>query len=152
MIERMMVFSGWRAAAISLGVTVWATALLPAALLLRRRPEDMGQLPDGRMPDLRQAEHASDNVSPPIEDVSFKRSEALRTPAFYLLLAALSVQSFVATGINFHWFSYLTGNGVSSGAIVASLAIAPLMGMPAKRPIPKAVTNVTIWISSIGPR
>jgi len=131
MIERMMVFSGWRAAAISLGVTVWATALLPAALLLRRRPEDMGQLPDGRMPDLRQAEHASDNVSPPIEDVSFKRSEALRTPAFYLLLAALSVQSFVATGINFHWFSYLTGNGVSSGAVVASLAIAPLMGMPA---------------------
>ena len=30
-------------------MTVWATALLPAALLLRRRPEDMGQLPDGEV-------------------------------------------------------------------------------------------------------
>jgi predicted MFS family arabinose efflux permease len=37
----------------------------------------------------------------------------------------------VDTGISFHWFSYLTGNGVSRGATIASLAIAPLVGMPA---------------------
>jgi MFS family permease len=130
-IERVMAFSSWRTAAIALGVTVWATALLPAALLLRRRPEDMGQLPDGATRDLRAVGAQREVVGPGTDEVSFKRGEAMRTPAFHLLLAALSAQSFVATGINFHWFSYLTGNGVSSGVTIASLAIAPLVGMPA---------------------
>lgn len=130
-IERVMAFSGWRVAAIALGVTVWATALLPAALLLRRRPEDMGQLPDGATRDLRTVGAQREVVGPGTDEVSFRRGEAMRTPAFYLLLAALSAQSFVVTGINFHWFSYLTGNGVSSGVTIASLAIAPLVGMSA---------------------
>ena len=130
-IERVMALSSWRTAAIALGVTVWATALLPAALLLRRRPEDMGQLPDGVTQDLRGVGVQREVLGTGTNEVSFRRDEAMRTPAFYLLLAALSAQSFVATGINFHWFSYLTGNGISSGVTIASLAIAPLVGMPA---------------------
>jgi MFS family permease len=125
----VMVISGWRAASITLGISVWVIALLPSALFLRRRPEDMGQHPDGRMPDIRST---SSTGAPQqrVEETSFTRKQALRTPAFYYLLGALATQSFVATGINFHWYSYLTGNGVSTGATVASLAIAPLIGMP----------------------
>lgn len=130
MIGAIMAFSGWRAASIALGISVWVIALLPSALLLRRRPEDIGQLPDGRMPDIRSSS-AKGAPQPRTEEASFTRKQALRTPAFYYLLGALATQSFVATGINFHWYSYLTGNGVSTGATVASLAIAPLMGMPA---------------------
>jgi MFS family permease len=126
----VMVISGWRAASITLGISVWVIALVPTALFLRRRPEDMGQLPDGRMPDIRSAT-STGAPQQRVEEASFTRKQALRTPAFYYLLGALATQSFVATGINFHWYSYLTGNGVSTGATVASLAIAPLMGMPA---------------------
>jgi MFS family permease len=126
----VLVISGWRAASIALGISVWVIALLPSALLLRRRPEDIGQHPDGRIPDLRST-GAPGSAPPPAEEVSFSRKQALRTPAFYFLLGALATQSFVATGINFHWYSYFTGNGVSTSATVASLAIAPLMGMPA---------------------
>lgn len=126
----VMVFSGWRVALIVLGISVWVIALLPSALFLRRRPEDIGQYPDGRIPDLRSIEVPGSPLEL-IEEVSFSRKQALRTPAFYFLLGALATQSFVATGINFHWYSYLTGNGVSTTATVASMAIAPLMGMPA---------------------
>ena len=124
----VMVISGWRAASITLGISVWVVALLPSAIFLRRQPEDMGQLPDGRMPDLRTSSTAA-RVA--IAEVSFTRRQALRTPAFYFLIGALATQSFVATGINFHWYSYLTENGVSTSATVTSLAIAPLIGMPA---------------------
>jgi MFS family permease len=126
----VLVISGWRAASIALGISVWVIALLPSALLLRRHPEDIGQYPDGRMPNLRSTP-ASGSALRPVEELSFSRKQALRTPAFYFLLGALATQSFVSTGINFHWYSYLTGNGVSTTATVASLAIAPLMGMPA---------------------
>ena len=131
LIGRLMVFSGWRTAAIALGVAVWATALLPALLLRRRRPEDLGQLPDGARRDLRTMDAGRERVIPATDEVSFSRGKAMRTPAFYLLLGALAAQLFVDTGISFHWFSYLTENGVSSGVTIASLAIAPLVGMPA---------------------
>jgi MFS family permease len=126
----VLVISGWRAASIALGISVWVIALLPSALLLRRHPEDIGQYPDGRMPNLGSLPESGSALRP-VEELSFSRKQALRTPAFYFLLGALATQSFVSTGINFHWYSYLTGNGVSTTATVASLAIAPLMGMPA---------------------
>jgi MFS family permease len=130
MIGWVMVISGWRAASITLGISVWVIALVPSAFFLKRKPEDIGQYPDGRIPDLRSSA-APGSAPRPAEEVSFTRKQALRTPAFYFLIGALATQSFVATGINFHWYSYFTGNGVSTGATVASLAIAPLMGMPA---------------------
>jgi len=133
MIERILAFSTWRVAAITMGLTVWVTALLPTLLFMRRRPEDMGLRPDGAMPDLRTGPNGTvmDPYPASREEVSFGRREALRTPAFYFLLGAVATQSFVATGVNFHWFSYLTGNGVSTSGTVLSLALAPIVGMPA---------------------
>ncbi len=63
-------------------------------------------------------------------ETSFNRRAALRAPAFYLIAAAVSVQSFVTTSIHFHWFSYLTDLGVSSSAAVVSLSLSPLISMP----------------------
>jgi sugar phosphate permease len=130
LIERILTVSTWRTGAMTLGIAVWATALVPTALLLRRRPEDHGWLPDGAPPDLRHAEHERQAQSRPRE-VSLTASETLRVPAFYLIASAVTLQSFVTTGINFHWFSYLTDNGLSGGVAVISLSLSPLAGMPA---------------------
>lgn len=124
----VMAVAGWRAASMALGISVWVLALGPTIALLKRRPEDIGQFPDGRTRDLRVQESST---SPSVSEISFTRKEALRTRAFYYLLGALAIQMFVATGINFHWYSYLIGNGVTPSATVTSLAIAPLVGMPA---------------------
>jgi sugar phosphate permease len=131
MIERILAFSSWRAAAVAMGATVWATALLPTILLLRRRPEDHGLRPDGAPPlDLRNR-GAEPTAARPLAEVSFDRRAAMRVTAFWLLTSSLTIQSFITTGINFHWFSYLTDNGLSGSVAVISLSLAPLIGMPA---------------------
>jgi sugar phosphate permease len=129
LIERILAIGSWRAASVTMGITVWVTGLIPALIFLRRTPEDMGLRPDGAPPGRRRVEGAHAEIQRPVE-VSFKRSEALRTPALYLLTAALSFQSFAATGINFHWFAYLTDKGLSTSVAVLSLSLAPLVAMP----------------------
>ena len=127
MVERILTFGSWRTAWVAMGITVWASSLLPALLFLRRSPEDYGLLPDGV--DIRDAGHRHGRPEPPAE-VAFNRRMALRAPAFYLIAGAVSIQSFVTTSIHFHWFSYLTDMGVSSQAAVISLSLSPLISMP----------------------
>ena len=47
-IQQIITTYGWRAAWVFLGVLTWSVVLIPAALLLRRSPEDMDLLPDGK--------------------------------------------------------------------------------------------------------
>ena len=132
MAERILLTSSWRTAWIAMGITVWVSSLLPTILFLRRRPEDRGELPDGV--DIRDAtgnrRASQTRDASAVREVSFSRRMALRTPAFYLIAGAISVQSFITTSIHFHWFSYLTDNGVSSGVAVISLSLSPLISMP----------------------
>lgn len=127
MVERILTFGTWRMAWVAMGVTVWASSLLPALLFLRRQPEDHGLLPDGV--DIRDASQRR-RAAAASREVSFNRRMALRAPAFYLIAGAVSIQSFVTTSIHFHWFSYLTDVGVSSEAAVISLSLSPLISMP----------------------
>ena len=127
MVERILTFGTWRTAWVAMGITVWASSLIPALLFLRRRPEDYGMLPDGL--DIRDSSHQR-RASAARAEVSFNRRMALRAPAFYLIAGAVSIQSFVTTSIHFHWFSYLTDAGVSSEAAVISLSLSPLISMP----------------------
>ena len=110
-------------------VDVWGTALLPTLLFLRRRPEDRGELPDGALPDLRDSA-GEPSQARTYDETSFTVRAALHTPAFYLIATSLTIQSFVSTGINFHWYSYLTDAGLSGGVAVISLSLGPLVGMP----------------------
>ena len=126
MVERILTVGSWRTAWVAMGITVWASSLLPALLFLRRQPEDHGLLPDGV--DIRDAGRQG-RRAPPAE-VAFDRRMALRSAAFYLIAAAVSIQSFVTTSIHFHWYSYLTDVGVSSEAAVISLSLSPLISMP----------------------
>lgn len=127
MVERILTVGSWRTAWVAMGITVWASSLLPALLFLRRQPEDHGMLPDGV--DIRDAGRGSGRRAAPVE-VAFDRRMALRSAAFYLIAAAVSIQSFVTTSIHFHWYSYLTDVGVSSEAAVISLSLSPLISMP----------------------
>ena len=128
MVERILTVGTWRTAWVAMGITVWASSLLPALLFLRRRPEDYGLLPDGV--DIRDASQQRRATAAAPREVSFNRRMALRAPAFYLIAGAVSIQSFVTTSIHFHWFSYLTDVGVSSEAAVISLSLSPLISMP----------------------
>ncbi|MGF1649336.1 MAG: MFS transporter [Hyphomicrobiaceae bacterium] len=106
----MLWFDDWRLAWVAVGLTVLIVGLLPNWLLMVRRPEDMGLLPDGRkLPDA-EADPGSDVDGAPASDVAeatFTRAEALRTPTFWLLCLFTLLVYPVQAGISLHQAPHL---------------------------------------------
>ena len=122
----------WRLAAAVSGIVVWAVSLLPSAIFLRRRPEDMGLLPDGAAPE--EAQETSDGASgtnqlrTPNQEVSFTLRQVLRLNSFYLLVAALAVSSFITPALHLHMIPYFTDQGISEGIAVTVVALSSASG------------------------
>lgn len=108
---------GWRTAMATMGIMVWAVAVIPSVVFLRRKPEDMGLLPDG------EAAPTADNTQAGAArlEKSFTLKEALSSRSFYILLAALSLVFVSSTGILFNMVPIITDQGLSPSA--ASLVI-----------------------------
>ena len=120
--------SGWRTAAFGVGILIWVVSMAPAAAFLRRRPEDMGLVPDGRpAPPPAQdpgAPGPSPNVSLNVSlDVSLTLAQAAREPSFYLLSLAGFFWWFGRGGVVLHVVSYFTDGGISPSLAVAALVI-----------------------------
>ena len=114
--------TGWQSAAIALGAFIWVLTLVPVILLLRRQPEDMGLRPDGERDRNGDGEAGSDQLAAFTDagEVSFTLAQALRTPAFYLILFATSGLAFNIGGLNFNLFPFLTDQGISE-AVAAGI-------------------------------
>ena len=116
---------GWRTAAVALGGFVWVLTLIPVILFLRRQPEDMGLRPDGDDQiddDEGYATVGRSQSAAQSEEVSFTLTQALHTPAFYLILFATSGLAFNIGGLNFNLFPFLTDQGISSAAAAGILS------------------------------
>lgn len=122
----MGVIGGWR------GVFVGSAALtllvaVPGGVLLRRRPEDVGLLPDGDpRPDggpaagsssggHRQASRAGE-AGP-----SYTLREALRTPALWLIIFSQLIAAVAISTFGFHQSSFYTDQGLE--VVVATLSV-----------------------------
>ena len=81
---------GWRPTAVASGLIIWAVGI-PAAFVLRHKPEQYGYLPDGVQADLPGEQRQDSATADPkakeasAADEGFSVKEALRTPAFWLL-------------------------------------------------------------------
>ena len=73
---------GWRAGWVALGIVTLVVGFVPVWLLLVRRPEDMGLQPDRAGPAVEQPGAVVTHEAEP----RFSRREAIRTPAFWLLM------------------------------------------------------------------
>ena len=99
-----------------------SVTLVPVILFLRRQPEDMGLRPDGEDMSDESVDGPGDGLSASrSEEVSYTLKEALRTPAFYLILFATSALAFNIGGLNFNLFPFLTDQGLSSGTAAGIL-------------------------------
>ncbi|MGE3271834.1 MAG: MFS transporter [Chloroflexota bacterium] len=98
---------GWRTAWLGLAVMVGVLVIVPALLLVRDRPEDMGLEPDGlRSPP------ASGGRTVSTVRTDWTLRQAVRTRAFWILMATGVISSSVGTGIIFHQVSYFTSQGL----------------------------------------
>lgn len=108
-----MTDGGWPAGWIALGISVIAIGALPAALLMHRRPEDVGLMPDGAVV-LEGAVGADGGLSEVPPEPQFSRGEALRTPALWLLVAYTAFIFPVQAGISLHQAPNIIQQGLSA--------------------------------------
>lgn len=105
-----IVVHGWRATALGLGLAIWAAAV-PLSMMIRNRPEDYGQRPDGGAAPQPTADGR--NIYEDDDDESFTVSEALRTPALWLITAVHGFSG-AALSITFvHIAPHLADRGLS---------------------------------------
>jgi MFS family permease len=112
----LIVSLGWRATWAIFGLLTLFLVVGPA-FLMRRRPEDMGLVPDGstgaRVEDTKAGEKTASlrNRASSLADVPWSRGEALRTPAFWLIVTTFGVASVGVTGLNLHVFAFVSDQG-----------------------------------------
>jgi sugar phosphate permease len=122
-VQALISSSSWRPAAFGVGMLILIVSMVPTALFMRRRPEDMGLLPDGRPPDIRTASPEEPTPRPMVSDVSLTLREAFREPSFYLISAAGFFWWFGRGGLVLHVVAYLTDSGLSPGLAVVALSM-----------------------------
>lgn len=129
---------GWRGTWVAFGLLTLALVVGPALLFMRRRPEDMGLLPDGGTssseaaaePITKKSRHARDSAD---ADIEWSRSEALRTPAFWLIVTTFGVAHVGVSGLNLHVFSFVSDQGHS--ALIAATVMSTIAFMQFSTPI-----------------
>ena len=112
----------WRTVVALIGIGMWVI-IIPLSSVLRHKPEQYGQLPDGEAP---LQEQTLPKESPPLqsssveteikvrpEEIDFTWREALRTGTFWILLLGGSARSIGMSSIILHEVAYLTDIGIS---------------------------------------
>ncbi|MBI2867635.1 MAG: MFS transporter [Chloroflexi bacterium] len=117
------VFS-WRVAFGFAGMLFIGFLLIPTALFARQGPEEKGLLSDGHAPQPGSPGAAPAAALPVGDESAYTLRQALRLPAFWLLLTILVLVQVVQTGLLVHLVPILKSAGLTSGlaAIVVSLA------------------------------
>lgn len=111
--QLVMAGFGWRAVFTGLGVLT-LLLVLPGFWLLRKRPEDVGLVPDGVV-SVGEAGPATGRRG---DEHDFTVQEAMHTPTFWFLVVGQFLAVLISGSASFHLFQHYTDIGVS-GAFVA---------------------------------
>ena len=116
---------GWRTAWVVLGALIWVVIVLPAALIMKRQPEDVGLLPDGDTPESLAAAETKRGTAlsrSGAAEEHWTRGEAVRTRELWVLIAAFGLGGLPASAMVLHLIPFLQDNGFPTG--VAALLFA----------------------------
>lgn len=170
--------TSWRWGWGFLGIMIWVTVLLPAFFLMVRRPEDIGLLPDGRIPGAEGADgplsvESEETVSSTgrrgmrgirgtargaNEDVLWSRRDVLMTRTFWLLTFTLGLSHTSMQAINLHLIPYIEdmGHATTLGAMAItarsamSLVGSPMWGFAAERWEPRYLVSFKFLLYATG--
>jgi MFS family permease len=115
---------GWRTVFIVFPSLLLALFVVPALVVYRRRPEDVGLLPDGDPPG---GDSASQRRRLPPE-VSWTAGEAFRTRALWLLVTGLFIGTLANGAVSFHLVAFYTDKGISAGAAAGAISFYAFCG------------------------
>ena len=104
---------GWRVVVVAIGVAVLLIAL-PLARLIRNRPEEYGQHPDGDLPAPNRSDVSTREAEPSAEPgADFTPRQALKTPAFWLITFGHAFTTMLLVTVVGHVALMLTDGGLS---------------------------------------
>jgi MFS transporter, OFA family, oxalate/formate antiporter len=134
----LLVILGWRQTWFVFGLTTMVLLVVPALLVIRRSPEDMGLRPDGASEAVittssvvsRNTENLASRAD---SDAGWTRADAVRSSAFWLLVITFGISSMGVTGLNLHVYSYVTDLGHS--AVVAASVMGVIASMQLASPL-----------------
>lgn len=115
---------GWRTALAWLAAILGACTILPHALLLRRRPRDLGLEPDGG------ASGGTDEMGPALRGV--RALQAIRSASFRRLAAAFALSTFATTALAVHLIPLLLERGHSPAFAGAAMGAVGLIALPGR--------------------
>ena len=116
---------GWRAIFVIAPILMLLLFVVPAALVYRRGPEEIGLLPDGDSPVDQDASSGSDVPSP---EVSWTVREATRTSALWLLVGGTLIGRLASGAVAFHLVAYYTDKGFSTELAAVAISLYALFG------------------------
>ena len=124
--QLIIVHHDWRTVFMVFALAMIFLQAIPAAIVLRRRPEDLGLVPDGGPGG--QAVSAPSVQSPIEEEFSWTLSEALRTPTLWFLVTAIVAAPAINSGVAFHLVAYYTDVGIDTTIAVGAMSVYALTG------------------------
>jgi len=122
---------GWRMAWMVFGVTVWVVMLPVSWLVIRRRPEDHGLLPDGGWTSTRTTS-ALDRHRAEVDVLEWTRAQVLRTPTLWMLILVFGLASLGIGALLLHLVAYLRDIGFSTSEAAFAFSMIGLSGLLSK--------------------
>ena len=122
----------WETAWYALGAWTIAVGVLPAILLMARRPEDLGLEPDGGTAS-RDGRRPSASRRPQdvAEEVNFTQRQAMRTRAFWLMMLFAFAGFIVQAGVSLHQVPHFVDQGVPPSVAVWTASTFAISQVPA---------------------
>jgi MFS family permease len=137
---------GWRQALVTLAILLAALTIVPYAVLLRRRPADIGLGVDG------DPLEPGAGVTTALPELSASLREALRHPTFKWLALAFALYA-LGVGVPVHLVAYLGDHGYSlafaaaaAGGIGAAQVLGRLLFAPLERRLPPRTVSLLIYV------
>jgi MFS family permease len=115
----------WRMGWLALAGVAITLGVIPPALFIRRRPEDMGLRPDGDPPP---AARADGTPAAEVDEGDFTLREAVRTRAYWFLGIAVGLLLFTGGSMNFHQIPYLRDQALGGTAAASIVSVFSIFG------------------------
>jgi MFS family permease len=119
---------GWRYTYLAMAILILLFNVLLPSIMIRNKPQDLGQVPDGPSESMPAAENKSAprqaNYRTPVD---FTEKEAIQTLTLWLLIAYFCLNMLAMGALMTHIFGHMLDMGISR--ILASTAMSVMMGV-----------------------
>ena len=121
---------GWRESWTIIGVTIPVVIVPLSLLIMRRRPEDHGLLPDGGISTAPPSKARAASMA--LQDVHWTRKQAMRSRTLWMLILTFALASMGLSALLLHLIPYLSDTGLSSGQAASAFGMVGLAGLLSK--------------------